>query len=151
MHKSVSTCVIATCALVNGFFMPSVQTQTITDGLVELPLGRVVKDFLSYLTVEGGLSDNTIQGYGRDLRDFLVFCKSSKIKELRQIKPALIHNYIASLARHDRAEASVKRSLVAIRMLLRFGKLNGLVEDDFTGILEAIACNLLEKAGSGFA
>jgi integrase/recombinase XerD len=116
--------------------MPSVQTQTITDKLVELPLGRVVKDFLSYLTVEGGLSDNTIQGYGRDLRDFLVFCRSGKISELRHIKPALIHKYIVSLATKDRAEASQKRGLVAIRMLLRFGKLNGLVEDDFTGILD---------------
>jgi integrase/recombinase XerD len=124
---------LCTC---DGFFMPSTQTQTITDNLVELPLGRVVKDFLSYLMVEGGLSDNTIQGYGRDLRDFLVFCGSYKIGELRQIKPGLIHKYIVSLATKDRAEASVKRNLVAIRMLLRYGKLNGLVDDDFTGILD---------------
>jgi integrase/recombinase XerD len=40
------------------------------------------------------------------------------------------------LAKSDRAEASAKRALVAIRMFLRFGKLNGLVDDDFTGVLE---------------
>lgn len=116
--------------------MPSAQTQTITKKLVELPLGRLVSDFLSYLTVEGGLSDNTIQGYGRDLRDFLEFCKSNKVSELREIKPAVIQKYMITLARVNRAEASQKRGLVAIRMFLRFGKLNGLVEDDFTGILE---------------
>jgi integrase/recombinase XerD len=116
--------------------MPSVQTQTITSKLDELPLGRLVRDFLSYLTVEGGLSDNTIQGYGRDLRDFLEFCKSGKIGEIRQIKPVLIQKYMIALAKGDKAEASAKRALVAIRMFLRFGKLNGLVEDDFTGILE---------------
>ena len=116
--------------------MPSVQTQTITSKLDELPLGRLVRDFLGYLTVEGGLSDNTIQGYGRDLRDFLEFCKSGKVSELKQITPALIQKYMIMLAKDDRAEASAKRALVAIRMFLRFGKLNGLVEDDFTGILE---------------
>ena len=116
--------------------MPSVQTQTIANKLDELPLGRLVRDFLGYLTVEGGLSDNTIQGYGRDLKDFLEFCKSGKVSELKQITPALIQKYMIMLAKDDRAEASAKRALVAIRMFLRFGKLNGLVEDDFTGILE---------------
>jgi integrase/recombinase XerD len=116
--------------------MPSVQTQTITKKLVELPLGRLVSDFLSYLTVEGGLSDNTIQGYGRDLRDFLEFCRISRVSELKGITPALIQKYMATLARNNKAEASTKRALVAIRMFLRFGKLNGLVADDFTGILE---------------
>jgi integrase/recombinase XerD len=116
--------------------MPSAQTQTIADKLVELPLGRLVRDFLSYLTVEGGLSDNTIQAYGRDLKDFLEFCKSGKVSELKQITPALIQKYMITLAKVNRAEASQKRALVAIRMFLRFGKLNGLVKDDFTGILE---------------
>jgi integrase/recombinase XerD len=116
--------------------MLSAQTQTIVKKLDTLPLGRLVRDFLSYLTVEGGLSDNTIQGYGRDMRDFLEFCRVNKVGELRQIKPALIQKYMATLARANRAEASQKRGLVAIRMFLRFGKLNGLVEDDFTGILE---------------
>ena len=116
--------------------MPSVQTQTIANKLDELPLGRLVRDFLSYLTVEGGLSDNTIQGYGRDLRAFLEYCKAGKIVALKQITPALIQKYMITLAKGDRAEASAKRALVAIRMFLRFGKLNGLVEDDFTGILE---------------
>jgi integrase/recombinase XerD len=116
--------------------MPSVQTQTIASKLDELPLGRLVRDFLSYLTVEGGLSDNTIQGYGRDLKDFLKYCKACKISELKQIKPDLIHKYMITLAKGDKAEASAKRALVAVRMFLRFGKLNGLIQDDFTGILE---------------
>jgi len=116
--------------------MPSVQTQTIANKLNALPLGRLVRDFLSYLTVEGGLSDNTIQAYGRDLKDFLGFCKINKVSEIKEIKPALIQKYMATLARANRAEASQKRGLVAIRMFLRFGKLNGLVEDDFTGILD---------------
>jgi integrase/recombinase XerD len=116
--------------------MPSAQTLEIAKKLDTLPLGRIVRDFLNYLTVEGGLSDNTIQGYGRDLRDFLEYSKHNKVSELRAITPTLIQKYMVTLARDNKAEASQKRGLVAIRMFLRFGKLNGLVEDDFTGILD---------------
>jgi integrase/recombinase XerD len=41
------------------------------------------------------------------------------------------------LSKSSKAESSVKRCLVAIRMLLRFAKLTGLVEDDFTATLES--------------
>jgi len=116
--------------------MPSIQTQSITDKLLTLPLGRTAKDFLNYMTVEAGLANNTILAYGRDLKSFLKYCKSNKINNLQQIKPSLIQNYIIILSKSSRAESSVKRSLVAIRMLLRFARLIGLIKDDFTQVLE---------------
>jgi integrase/recombinase XerD len=96
----------------------------------------MVKDFLNYLTVEAGLAENTILGYGRDLKCFLEYCKSNKITEIKHIKPVLIQDYLRILTKKERSESSLKRCLVAIRMFLRFGKLTGLVEDDFAGILE---------------
>lgn len=117
--------------------MPSTQTQSVGKKLLALPLGREVKSFLDYLTVEAGLSDNTILAYGRDLKSFLTYCKSNKIDQLQQIKPTLIRDYMRILTQSQMGEGSIKRSLVAIRMFLRFAKLTGLVEDDFTGILES--------------
>jgi integrase/recombinase XerD len=116
--------------------VPSTQTQSVADKVLALPLGRNVKDFLDYLTVEAGLSNNTVLAYGRDLKDFLNYCKSNAIKQLQQINPPLIQNYLALLSNSNKAESSIKRCLVAIRMLLRFGRLTGLVEDEFTAILE---------------
>lgn len=117
--------------------MASVQVQSVGEKLLSLPLGREAKDFLNYLTVEAGLASNTILAYGRDLADFLEYCKSSKISRLNQIKPALIQNYLRILTKDEqKSESSVKRSLVAVRMFLRFGRLTGLVEDDFVAILE---------------
>jgi integrase/recombinase XerD len=83
------------------------------------------------------LAKNTVLAYGRDLRGFLKFCSSSKISELRQIKPTLIQHYLRKLSQEQKSESSIKRALVAIRMFLRFGKLTGLVEDDLTSILES--------------
>jgi integrase/recombinase XerD len=116
--------------------MSSVQLQSSSEKLVSLPLGQSIGDFLDYLTIEAGLSNNTILAYGRDLKSFLVYCKSRNVSRLRQIKPALIHKYLQVLSRAEKSESSIKRCLVAIRMLLRFAKLTGRIDDDFTAILE---------------
>ncbi len=116
--------------------MSSVQTQSVGKKLLALPLGREVKSFLDYLTVEAGLSDNTILAYGRDLKSFLTFCKSREICQLQQIEPDVIRDHMRLLSQDQKSEGSVKRSLVAVRMFLRFAKLTGLVENDFAGILE---------------
>ena len=117
--------------------MLSVQRQSVSEKLEVLPLGRYVKSFLGYLTVEAGLSENTVLAYGRDLKGFLDHCKYSNIKQLCQIKPAIIQDYLRILTEAQMGESSIKRALVAIRMFLRYTKLMGLVEDDFTTILES--------------
>ena len=116
--------------------MSSVQLQSSSEKLASFPLGQSVRDFLDYLTVEAGLSNNTVLAYGRDLKSFLAYCKSQRTSRLQQIKPALIQKYLQVLSRAEKSESTVKRCLVAIRMLLRFAKLTGRVEDDFTAILE---------------
>ncbi len=116
--------------------MPTIQSKSINTKLSKYSLGSVVIEFLNYLSYEAGLSDNTILAYGRDMTAFLEYCKSNKIKQITQINAALIQNYIRQLAKTSYAESSVKRCLVAIRMFLRFGKLTGRIDDDFTNILE---------------
>ena len=117
--------------------MASVQVQSVGEKLLSLPLGEQAKGFLDYLTVEAGLANNTILAYGRDRAGFLGYCRTNRISRLGQIRPALIQNYLRILTTDEQKnESSIKRCLVAIRMFLRFGKLTGLVEDDFTAILE---------------
>jgi integrase/recombinase XerD len=111
------------------------QTVSVED-ISESELGQSVKSFLDYLTVEASLANNTVMAYGRDLRGFLGYCRSNKVSRIGQIKPGFVQEYLRLLGREQKSESSVKRCLVAIRMLLRFGKLMGLVEDDFTGVLE---------------
>lgn len=101
-----------------------------------LSLQRGIRDFLDYLKVEAGLSNNTILAYSRDLKGFLLYCQSCRIGRLKQIKPVLIQKYLQELSRAEKSENSIKRCLVAIRMFLRFAKLVGRINDDFTMILE---------------
>ncbi len=116
--------------------MSLIQRQSIVAGLRELPVGGTAADFLDYLTVEAGLSDNTILAYGRDLREFLGYCRDQGVGEIGDVAVRRVQVYLGELARRDMSENSAKRALVAIRMFLRFAKLRGLIEDAGDEILE---------------
>jgi integrase/recombinase XerD len=116
--------------------MSLAQKQSIVEDLHSLPLGSTAVDFLDYLAVEAGLSNNTILAYGRDLREFLLFCRDSGITAIGQVKPHVVQKYLCEQTVGSKSDSSAKRALVAIRMFLRFAKLTGLVQDDGTAVLE---------------
>lgn len=114
--------------------MLGVQIQNLRQRLTPRPLGRTVQSFLDYMTVEAGLSANTILAYGRDLLEFVQFCQSQDVQDLEQVQPAVIYRYLQS--RKDLSEASLGRQLVAVKMLLRFAVLTGLLKENFIDCLE---------------
>jgi integrase/recombinase XerD len=117
--------------------MPATQTQSVAEKILSLPFGDSVKQFLDYLVVEAGLAENTILAYGRDLRGFLEYCKSQNVLSLAAVHPEVIYSYTKKFVEDERAESTAKRCLVAIRMYLRYAKMVGLIENDFTELLEA--------------
>ncbi len=115
----------------------STQVQNLNTKLAEQSFGRTVKAFLDYLKIEAGLSENTILGYGRDLRDFAAFCLSKNAKKPDGISTEILFAYAKSLARQNKAESSINRAVVAIKMFLRFCRMMGYIEDDLTVFLES--------------
>ncbi len=113
------------------------QIQTVRNKLKPLPLGNVVGQFLDYLTVEAGLSANTVLAYGRDLLGFAEHCHEQKADSLETIHPAIVYSYLQKLSKAGQAENSISRSLVAVKMLLRFGILTGRITNDITDCLES--------------
>jgi len=112
------------------------QLQTLQGKLLADPLGTSIGRFLDYLAVEAGLAENTRLAYGRDLLNFAVYCKSQNVTKLDHIEPKLIYNYLRKLSKERKAETTISRALVAVKMLLRFGVLTGVVAEDFTSIIE---------------
>jgi integrase/recombinase XerD len=100
-------------------------------------MGEIVRRFLDYMVVEAGLSTNTVLGYGRDLKGFLEFCELNQVIEITAIDHLLIQEYMQFLSETDKSENTIKRFLMATRMWLRYGKINGLVSDDYAAILES--------------
>ncbi|MBP8605331.1 MAG: tyrosine recombinase XerD [Phycisphaerae bacterium] len=112
------------------------QLQLLRNKLKNLPLGGVIEAFLDYLSVEAGLSDNTLLAYGRDLMGFAEHCQRQKIADMDKILPVTVYSHLRQLAQNGQAETSISRNLVAIKMLLRFGVLTGRISQDISGTLE---------------
>ncbi len=102
-----------------------------------LPCGDTVLMFLEHLTVEAGLSDNTVMAYGRDLVAFLEYCGSKGVAAFAQIDANLVCDYQHDLLAKERSENSLARSLVAVKMLLRYAFSYNLTGKDHTTLLEA--------------
>ena len=100
---------------------------------------RVLLDeFLNYLTVERGLSKNTISSYKTDLVHFLNHLESKGIKDIDKIRRQDIMNYLLSLKDNNGLSSnSISRALVAIKMFYRFLVQERFVKDDVAGIMES--------------
>ena len=76
-----------------------------------------IQQFLQWLDVEKGYSENTVLGYGRDLREFSASCGADLQPE--QIDTNLIRTFILRLHGTNSA-ASVARKLSALRSFFRY-------------------------------
>jgi integrase/recombinase XerD len=88
------------------------------------------------MSVEAGLSNNTLLGYGRDLEDFARFCLSKSAKSITEVRPKHVYDYLHYLSKKSFVETTINRHLVAIKMLIRFCLLTGVLREDFTAVLE---------------
>ncbi|WP_173916239.1 site-specific tyrosine recombinase XerD [Halobacillus sp. Marseille-Q1614] len=80
-----------------------------------------LEDFFHYLTVERGLSANTIQSYKRDLTQYQLFLvESENVEDWDQISRAHIMKYLYALNDKGRSAATVARLLSSIRLFHQF-------------------------------
>ena len=98
-------------------------------------LERVVAAYLDHLTVERGLSVNTLASYRRDLRRYVDDLAARGIERLDQVTEAHVSEFLAALRRGDDEHpplraSSAARAVVAARGLHRFAAREGLVGAD---------------------
>lgn len=75
-----------------------------------------IEPFIDYLSIERGLSPNTLQAYRRDLCQFRDWLK----KEFLQVDSALIGNYLATLRKKGNKSRTLNRKLSVVRMFYKF-------------------------------
>ena len=89
-----------------------------------------IHDFLSYIGAEKGLSINTIEAYGKDIRRFCEGAKHVVVEED-------IVDHLAALKEQGFASSSIYRNLMALRVFFRFLRREGLIETDPTELLDS--------------
>ena len=97
----------------------------------------LIDEFLNYLTVEKGLSKNTISSYRTDLIHFMEYLAGKGITDIDKIKRQDITAYMLSVKDRGISGNSISRALVAIKMFYRFLVQEHLAKDDVPGILES--------------
>ena len=75
--------------------------------------------FMSWATVEKGLSDNTLQAYGRDLGALAAHLDKKGVSEVSSIGRAELLGHMVALGKKMKVRSQA-RHLVAIRQLFRF-------------------------------
>lgn len=79
----------------------------------------LIREYLNHLTVERGLSKNTISAYSRDLERFFIFLGEQSVNPLR-IQEKQLTDFVVALRMKDLSESSISRSVVAIRNWMEF-------------------------------
>ena len=108
---------------------------TIVSAVSNWPVSQIGA-FLDYLTIECGLSVNTIVAYRRDLRRFSGYCSEKSLAEPEAVTPLIVQGYGRYLSSERLATASIARHIVSLRMFLRWHVLFGLLAKDICAVLE---------------
>ncbi|MBI1939553.1 MAG: tyrosine-type recombinase/integrase [Ignavibacteriales bacterium] len=91
-------------------------------------LEEVIRMAITELSGVSRASANTLEAYGRDLRDFLDFCTEHNIDDIRLVKKNIILLHLKYLHEKELAKNSISRKLSAIRRLFNFSVRNNLIE-----------------------
>ncbi len=86
--------------------------------------------FLIYLTMNRGLSKNTIESYSRDIRSLLVFLEEKGVENPAEATEAHMSDFFGNLHRKGLSPRSVSRNLVSTRQFFSYLLAEGVVTRD---------------------
>lgn len=95
-----------------------------------------IKEFMDYLSVERGLSKNTLESYSRDLNKYAGYLKKKGISNLEKVKRPDIQDFMMGLKDGKLNASSIARNLVAIKVFHRYLTSQRLLKEDVTSVIE---------------
>jgi len=98
---------------------------------------HLIDEFLSYLSVERGLSDNTLLSYKRDLVRFFGYLKSMHIASIQKVSRQGISAFMLSEKDRGLSANSVSRELACLKSFFKFLVRENKVKEDVTSVIES--------------
>ncbi len=96
-----------------------------------------VNEFINYLAVERGLAQNTLESYGRDLRQFQSYLRNGHMDVLKDSSRNTILGYLNNLQTKGRAVSTISRNLAAIKSFYQYLVRERYIEKDPAAHLES--------------
>jgi integrase/recombinase XerD len=88
-----------------------------------------IERFLYYLTVEKGLSLNTLEAYKRDIRKFNAYLEETG-KSIMNFRRSDLVSFVNNLRDSGNQSATLARNIAALRGLCKFMLMEGLIKED---------------------
>ena len=96
-----------------------------------------ITDFLTYLSVEKGLAENSLLAYRNDLNKYTTFLSRRKAYDLDQVTREHITQFLFQEKERKQASSSIARTLVAVKLFHRFLVKEGFLKRDVTDLMES--------------
>ena len=97
----------------------------------------MLDQFLHYLTVERGYSENTIEAYHHDLRRFMNYLEQKGIRDISKVNKLNLRTFLLALKKQGLSMRTVARNQVVLRSFFRYLVLEGLLETNPSEELES--------------
>jgi integrase/recombinase XerD len=98
---------------------------------------RTVGHFKGFLTMEKGLSSNSVAAYSIDLLDFIRFLKEGNIREYNEITRDKILDYLSECRMKGYESTTIARRLVAIKVFFRYLFQEKIISEDITDVMDS--------------
>ena len=82
---------------------------------------NLLSDFIDYIEIEKGLSQNTIFAYRRDITAFIDYCGTEEIALITRLH---ISSYIMSLKENNISASSIARKISALKSFFKWACAN---------------------------
>ena len=91
---------------------------------------------MNYISVERGLSKNTLLAYRRDLTKYIDYLSQKNIKTASRVSREHVSGFMFDLKKHDMSPTTICRNLAAIKMFHRFLVRENLAKEDPTTLVD---------------
>ncbi len=98
-------------------------------------MDAIIRHFAGYLLMEKGLSENTVEAYKNDARDFADFLTRRNIADVAKVDRPFIVEYLEDCSVRGLESASLARRLVTVKVLFRYLTQERLVPADVTDVM----------------
>ncbi|MFH2060039.1 MAG: site-specific tyrosine recombinase XerD [Pseudomonadota bacterium] len=83
-------------------------------------MDALTQQYLDYLIVEKGLSNNSLASYSTDLAQYITFLEKNKINDLNAVDTTVILAWMVNLSKEGLSAKSRARHLITVRGLYKF-------------------------------
>lgn len=93
---------------------------------------ELISEFIDYIEIEKGLSENTSQAYRRDITSFMDFCDT----DINNITKLHVNSFILSLKEQKLTQTSISRKISALKSFFKWACANNYINNNPISFIE---------------